>query len=177
MKISEMITNRYKLRMPPTVYYELLADVVEVEEEQEPTIKNDFGVDCISRAQTQTEIEMCASRYTIAKERGGMGQVEWSDQLIKVSDAVDIIRALPPVTPQELRWIPVSERLPEENTWVLCWYKYFRYGDYECMQETYGVGFYDSYGHWGGDVSGHKSEAIAWMPLPQPYVPQESEDT
>ena len=72
-------------------------------------------------------------------------------------------------------WIPVSERLPEENTWVLCWYKYFRYGDYECMQETYGVGFYDSYGHWGGDVFGHKSEAIAWMPLPKPYK-MESED-
>ena len=36
MKISEIITDKYKLRMPPTVYYELLADVVEVEEEQEP---------------------------------------------------------------------------------------------------------------------------------------------
>ena len=57
-------------------------------------------IDCVSRAQTQTEIEMNASRYTIAKERGGMGQVEWSDQLIKVSDAVDIIRHLPSVTPQ-----------------------------------------------------------------------------
>jgi hypothetical protein len=30
-----------------------------------------------------------------------MGQVEWSDQLIKVSDAVGIIRKLPSVTPQE----------------------------------------------------------------------------
>jgi len=36
MKISEIITDKYKLRIPPTVYYELLADVVEVEEEQEP---------------------------------------------------------------------------------------------------------------------------------------------
>lgn len=36
MKISEIITDKYKLRMPPTVYYELLADVVEEEEEQEP---------------------------------------------------------------------------------------------------------------------------------------------
>lgn len=89
------------------------------------------------------------------------------------------IDSLPSVTPQEPRWIPVSERLPKENTWVLCWYEYFRYGDYECMQETYGVGFYDSYGHWGGDVSGHKSKAIAWQPLPEPYKmvePQESED-
>ena len=38
MKISEIIIDKYKLRMPPTVYYELLADVVEVEEEQEPIL-------------------------------------------------------------------------------------------------------------------------------------------
>ena len=51
MKISEIITDKYKLRIPPTVYYELLADVQEAEEEQEPTTKNDLGVDCISRAE------------------------------------------------------------------------------------------------------------------------------
>ena len=36
MKISEIITDKYKLCIPPTVYYDLLADVVEAEEEQEP---------------------------------------------------------------------------------------------------------------------------------------------
>lgn len=36
MKISEIITDKYKLRIPPTVYYDLLADVVEAEEQQEP---------------------------------------------------------------------------------------------------------------------------------------------
>lgn len=68
--------------------------------------------DCIDRAQAQTAIEMSASRYTIAKERNGMGQVEWSDQLIKVSDAVDIIRHLSSVTPQEQKtgqWILLDE--------------------------------------------------------------------
>lgn len=39
MKISEMITDKYKLRLPPTVYYDLLADVQEAEEEQEPKLK------------------------------------------------------------------------------------------------------------------------------------------
>ena len=38
MKISEIITDKYKLRIPPTVYYDLLADVQEVEEEQEPIL-------------------------------------------------------------------------------------------------------------------------------------------
>ena len=36
MKISEIITDKYKLRIPPTVYYDLLADMQEAEEEQEP---------------------------------------------------------------------------------------------------------------------------------------------
>ena len=62
-------------------------------------LRETLEIDYIDRAQTQTEIEMNASRYTLSKERGGMGQVEWSDQLIKVSDAVDIIRHLPSVTP------------------------------------------------------------------------------
>lgn len=35
MKISEIITDKYKLRIPPTVYYNLLADVVEAEGKQE----------------------------------------------------------------------------------------------------------------------------------------------
>lgn len=35
MKISEIITDKYKLRIPPTVYYDLLADVVEAEGKQE----------------------------------------------------------------------------------------------------------------------------------------------
>lgn len=38
MKISEIITDKYKLRIPPTVYYDLLADAQEAEEEQEPIL-------------------------------------------------------------------------------------------------------------------------------------------
>ena len=78
-------------------------------EYKEPTTKNNLGVDCIDRAQAQTEIEMNASRYTLAHERGTRGDVEWSDNLIAIDDAVDIIRNLPSVTPQEPKighWIP-----------------------------------------------------------------------
>lgn len=38
MKISEIITDKYKLRIPPTVYYDILADVYEAEEDQEQDI-------------------------------------------------------------------------------------------------------------------------------------------
>ena len=65
-------------------------------------------------------------------------------------------------------WIPVEERLPEEWEKVIVWYEYFRYGDYNRMYETYGIGWqYD--GHWAGDVSGTKARCIAWRPLPEPY--------
>lgn len=50
MKISEIITDKYKLRIEPTVYYDLLADVREAEEKQEPcedaTLKDIFCIGC-----------------------------------------------------------------------------------------------------------------------------------
>lgn len=39
----------------------------------------------------KAEIEQLTSRYTISRERGGMGQVEWSDRLIQESEVIQII--------------------------------------------------------------------------------------
>lgn len=65
-------------------------------------------------------------------------------------------------------WIPVSDRLPEDGEKVIVWYEYFRYGEYNCMFQTYGIGWqYDR--HWSGDVSGTKARCIAWQPLPEQY--------
>ena len=66
------------------------------------------------------------------------------------------------------QWIPVTERLPEEYKDVLCYYEYFRYGDYNCMFRTIDRGYYGN-GGWGGEAGqGHKNKVLAWMPLPEP---------
>ena len=70
-------------------------------------------------------------------------------------------------------WIPIEERVPEDLEKVLVWYEYFRYGEYNCMFETCGIGWQLD-GHWSGDVSGTKARCIAWQPLPEAYHPKQA---
>ena len=66
----------------------------------------------------------------------------------------------------QTKWIPVSERLPEDNIHVLC--QFYLGGMGECYL-AHGVF------HVVGGVVMTCNEVIAWMPLPQPYN-VESED-
>lgn len=65
-------------------------------------------------------------------------------------------------------WISVKDGLPEDGKEVLCWYEYFRYGNYNRMFQTYGIGLcYNKM--WCGEVArGFRARVIAWMPLPEP---------
>lgn len=66
------------------------------------------------------------------------------------------------------RWIPADEQLPPNGEDVLCWYEYFRFGEYNQMFQTFGIG-YQYNGNWGGEVAnGQKSRVLSWMPLPEP---------
>lgn len=71
-------------------------------------------------------------------------------------------------------WIPVTERLPDEYKDVLCYYEYFRYGDFNCMFRTIDRGYYGN-GRWGGEAGqGHRNKVLAWMPLPE--LPKEARE-
>lgn len=65
-----------------------------------------------------------------------------------------------------MEWIKVKDGLPSDGEDVLCWYEYWRYGQYNCMYRKYGIG-YQYNGNWGGEVAnGHNARVLAWMPLP-----------
>lgn len=67
-----------------------------------------------------------------------------------------------------VRWVLTDEKLPPDGQDVLCWYKYFRFGEYYRMYQTFGIG-YQFNGNWGGEVAqGQKAKVLAWMPLPRP---------
>ena len=75
-------------------------------------------------------------------------------------------------------WIPVSERLPEKNMECLV-----AVGDFNITQTAMYSNLMGIKNHrifYQGDFGNDNFEDIteyvkAWMPLPKPYVPQESE--
>lgn len=126
-------------------------------------VPNDKCIDWIMalkqaiKALEQQSSEDCISRDEAIRiaEQGQIQGYEW--QFKKLCD-------LPSVTPQQTRWIPVSERLPET------------YGIYL----TYIVNPYDSQlsyimlcdyigQTWCPVDETASNNVVAWMPLPEPY--------
>ena len=64
---------------------------------------------------------------------------------------------------QEPKWIPVSERLPEKNVWVLVTVEQSGVRHQEIMRRN---NFIDT---WTDNIDNYNNEITAWMPLPEPY--------
>ncbi len=131
--------------------YKLLMELLE----QEPATKNDLGVDWESYKDVDGNslddliLEVLQNNFDCGNTYG-----------YKVAD--EIIGLLPSVTPQEPRWIPVTERLPKERTAVLVW----------CPErKNIYCAYYEEKRWWifGAYWEQVGMEIIAWMPLPKPY--------
>ena len=86
-----------------------------------------------------------------------------------LQDCISNIQSQPTITQPEPKWIPCSERLPEESGQYLITVKYKPVEGYEDV--------YAEHGEWDGEewdnfCFGHCGEVesiVAWMPLPEPY--------
>ena len=82
----------------------------------------------------------------------------YTDEGVTEADVVDCTR-----------WIPVSEKLPEKNVEVLATTEWGAV----TISEMYSAN--DWFIH-EGTTNADTDDIVAWMPLPEPYEPQESED-
>ena len=82
---------------------------------------------------------------------------------------IDTISNLPPAQPEQ-RWIPVSERLPEDGDYKP--FSYYEDGAVLFCTKDDKIGFgwcYESTKQWANEDDKSPGEVIAWMPLPEPY--------
>ena len=132
--------------------------------------------DLIGRAEAQTAIQFAAKRYTVAHEAHGEGQVVWSDNLINVTDAMNVLRDLPSAQ-SEQQWVPCSERLPENGRQVLVFARsvHFALAKYDEMREADGT-YKMQWVTFDAWKPFYKiKDVIAWMPLPEYYQEKDGE--
>lgn len=98
----------------------------------------------------------------IKYEEDWLSEVNLTKQNIEIAFAGIRATAL-----ESQRWIPVTERLPEEHKWVLC---SCRASIYEVLMLT-NKGWEDGY-----DKVYMQGFVVAWMPLPEEPPKAESEE-
>jgi len=165
----------HKMNEPRAIYISEALDMAIKVLEQEPC------EDAISREAVHDLIATWLSDYL-------------TDEIRETLETIDgKVEDLPPVTPTQ-KWIPVSERLPEELEPVnITWINHNPESYYADIKDkpftATGVYFNGQWYWWStlctdilaeyshnyDDVIDDDIEIIAWQPLPESYEPQESE--
>jgi hypothetical protein len=113
--------------------------------------------DCISRNELLSRIDAERKHLLDIKMDGA--------EHVIVHHARRIIEDMPTVKPQQ-RWIPVSERLPEDYIHVLCQFTLGGMGECYLAHGAF---------HVVGGLVMTCNEVIAWMPLPERYeIPEQT---
>lgn len=123
-------------------------------------------------------VEELICRLKTKKESVELVNLDYAESLKDAYEiAIEIVKQLK--EEHNDGWIPCSEKLPENDDDVLCWYEYrIMQGTHEGeMNQKFEIGYYNKYfKRWGGEVSsGRDCKVIAWRPLPEPYKEDEEE--
>lgn len=102
------------------------------------------------------------------KELGFKG-IKPNEPRFSMNDIKGNLDNIPTISSMQLylddSWTKVEDGLPDESEEVICYYEYYRYGDYNCMWRSYGLGYIekiDGKAYWFGDIGGNKLRVIAW---------------
>ena len=170
----------------------------------EPSIKDDegnrvFGFTQFSKGETPviaisaelsitdaTEIFAHELAHVAAGEEAGHGE-RWDEEFQRIFDEYNRIgkerfgedgKEIETAPEYRGGWIRSEDRMPEEGEDVLVWFEYFRFGNYQRLFQTVGIGC-TWRGEWSGFVNGSSGwrdlRIIAWQPLPEPYREEQAE--
>ena len=145
-----------------TIWDQPIVNICEVEDQQPSEDWKFYYNHGYAQAKRDLLCEDCISRED-AKNLFWDGTEGYDCRGFTRMEIGEMLGDLPSVTPQQTRWIPCSERLPERDENVLTYHRNESF-DYQY------ISWIDDYsGKWAGFIGNLSDEVLAWRPLPEGY--------